>query len=67
MSHSSAIAILIVGVALVVSAFAAGEFYPGMFGTGKRKPLPKWLGRVWFLGSGAVLIYWAIRYGFLRK
>jgi len=67
MSHSSAIFELVAGVAAIIFAFVAGEFYPGMIGTPKRNPLPKWLGRFVFVAGGSVFIYWAIRYGFLRS
>jgi len=68
MNSSSAIVMLIAGIAAIIFAFVpGGEFYPGMIGTPKRKPLPKWFGRGWFIAGGGVFIYWAIRYGFLRK
>jgi hypothetical protein len=28
-----------------------------------RKPLPRWLGRLWFAAAGALLIYWSLTHG----
>ena len=31
-----------------------------------RRPLPRWFGRLWFVGGGALLIYWGLNaYGLL--
>ena len=27
------------------------------------KPLPRWFGRLWFVGAGALLIYWGLTHG----
>jgi len=42
---------------LVAKTYRAGG--PGRTATGK--PLPKWFGRLWFVGFGVILLYLAIR------
>jgi len=60
--------VLIIFITLLMAAFsiyvgfAAQSFHPGRLGrhaTGK--PLPRWFGRLWFLGFAAVLLYLAVR------
>jgi hypothetical protein len=47
---------VLIGIMTIVFGFIADVFYPGLHGT-KKKALPKWVGRIWFLGIGAWLIF----------
>jgi hypothetical protein len=48
-----------VGVATIIWCFVPGvKFYPGMIGrTENKKPIPRWSGRLWFIGFGLWFIY----------
>ena len=51
-----------IGTAAVAYAFTSHQFYAGAFGLGNRtKPIPKWFGRLWFVGVG--LWFFAIALG----
>ena len=52
------------GIAVAVFGLRGGGFYIPLLGLrGEvKKPLPVWLGRLWFVGIGIVLIYLGIRY-----
>ena len=28
-----------------------------------RKPVPRWFGRLWFVGAGVLLVYWGLTHG----
>lgn len=57
---------LYLAIALFCLYFArSDEFYsPGVLGKApgpKKKPLPRWLGRLWFLGIAAGAIYMGVK------
>jgi hypothetical protein len=52
----------VIGIGAVVCAFTGREFYASAFGLGDRtRPIPKWFGRLWFIGIGLWFI--AIAFG----
>ena len=57
--------LIMLGVAGIVLGVIPGvTFYPGLPGprTGSRaKPLPRWLGRLWFISVGALMLYWGVK------
>jgi hypothetical protein len=52
-----------IGVAGIIWAFVPGmTFYSGGFGiSNKKKPIPKWIGRIWFIIIGLGFIYLGLR------
>lgn len=66
MTDVSAIAAALFGLlAILLMLMPGGKYYARMIGTGK-KELPKWWGRLWFLGFAAVMFYLALNH-FLGK
>jgi len=63
---TSGILLLGVGIAaIVLGLLPVGNFFtelPTLRGI-IRKPLPRWFGRLWFVGFGALLIYWGLTHG----
>jgi hypothetical protein len=54
--------LIILGAAWITLGIVGRTFYPGLPGPRKRvKPLPPWLGRIWFIGLGALAVYIAVR------
>jgi hypothetical protein len=52
---------------LVVGLFFGGKYYGSMVGpVGKRTPIPKWLGHLWFLAFALVMFYFGFSH-FLKK
>jgi hypothetical protein len=45
------------GAFLIVSVFSKGDFYTGRTYSATSKPVPKWLGRSFFIAIGLFLIY----------
>ena len=60
--------IFLVGLGIAVTVFGllpGSNFFtelPTLRGI-VRKPLPRWFGRLWFVGAGALLIYWGLTHG----
>jgi hypothetical protein len=51
------------GIGAIIWCFVPGvKFHPGMFGSRNenRKEIPRWFGRIWFIGFGLWLIYMGI-------
>lgn len=62
MKYLTSIALFCMAGFGLYGGIAASAFYPGRLGRPSRgKPLPKWFGRLWFLGFAAIAIYWGIR------
>jgi hypothetical protein len=54
---------IVLGAAGIVLGLVAKTFYPGLPGPRKGvKPLPRWLGRVWFFLIGSWFIYLGLRH-----
>lgn len=52
-----------IGVAGIIWCLIPGvTFYPGLKGGPNRQPMPRWLGRVWFIALGLWFIYMGLRY-----
>jgi hypothetical protein len=66
MSDASAIGAAFLGSLAVLFVLISGEYYPSMMGPGQRK-LPKWWGRLWFLGFAAIMFYLALHHFFGKK
>ena len=58
--------LLVLGVLTIAFGMSGDKFYPGMIRrrTAQDRPLPKWLGRVWFCVVGAAAISDAIWHWF---
>ena len=56
---------IILGLAAIIWAYLPGStFYPGGFGISDRaKPIPKWLGRLWFTAVGLLILYFGLAAG----
>src|SRR4051812_30953144 len=56
---------VILGLAVIIWAYLPrGTFYPGGFGISDRtKPIPKWLGRLWFTAVGLLILYFGLADG----
>ena len=48
--------------AIIWSLIPGGTFYPGLKGGPNRKPVPKWFGRLWFIGVGLWFIYMGLKH-----
>jgi hypothetical protein len=57
------IVLLCLGIATIVFGLLPGvNFFtelPNLRGI-VRKPLPRWFGRLWFVGAGALFVYWGL-------
>jgi len=56
--------LLSLGAAVIVFGLLPGADFFFEFLTLRgivRKPVPRWLGRLWFVGAGTLLIYWGLR------
>lgn len=54
MTDTSAVAAAFFGLMAVLFGLISDEFYPSMLGPGRKK-LPKWWGRLWFLGFAGIM------------
>ena len=57
---------VVFGIAVTVFGLLPGANFftelPTLRGIVK-KPLPRWFGRLWFVGAGALCIYWGLTQG----
>lgn len=61
MGEGERIIVALIGFAALIWAFWPGvTFRAGAFGTGSRRPIPKWLGRVLFVSIGLWFTYTGI-------
>ena len=62
MNFDSILCFLMAAFAIYWALAPGGEFYPGrLAGKPKGKPVPKWFGRLWFLGFAVITLYEGIR------
>lgn len=62
MKNFDSIVFFLMAAFAIYIGFTAKEFYPGrLAGKPKGKPVPKWFGRLWFLGFSAIMLYEGIR------
>jgi hypothetical protein len=67
MNDTGAATMIGLGLFALLFLFVGGEYYASMVGPiGKRKPLPKWFGRLWFLAFALIMFYFGITH-FLKK
>lgn len=63
MSHADAMIGIAMGSAALVVGVRATDFYalgPGQRPKPATKTIPRWFGRLWFIGMGAFLICWSL-------
>lgn len=64
MNHEDALIAIAIGVAAIITGMGKkGEFYalgPGQRPKPDTKPIPRWFGRLWFVGGGGLVIYWSV-------
>jgi hypothetical protein len=66
MSDASAAAAAVFGLLAIIFVFVPGDYYPSMMGPAKRK-LPKWWGRLWFIGFAVVMFFLSLHHFLSRK
>ena len=67
MTDASAVVAAFFGLLAIFFVFLPGtKYYPRMIGRGK-KELPKWYGRLWFLGFAAIALYLSLRHFMMHK
>lgn len=63
---TTGVLLIALGIAATVVGLLPGEGFftelPTLRGI-VRKPLPRWFGRLWFVGAGALCIYWGLTQG----
>jgi len=66
MTDATAAAMAFFGLIAVPFGLFSDNFYSSMFGP-RRKTVPKWWGRLWFLGFAAIMFYLSLRHFLMRK
>jgi len=67
MSDASAATMAFFGIVAILFVLIPDvKYYARTIGTGK-KELPKWWGRLWFLGFAGVMLYLSLRHFLLHK
>jgi len=64
MNHEEAVMAIVAGVGSILTGLGKkGEFHalgPGQRPKPDTKPLPRWFGRLWFVGIGGLFVYWSL-------
>src|SRR5215467_7561703 len=64
MNHEEAVIEIAIGISAIVFGLGhKGGFYalgPGQRPKPNTKTVPRWFGRIWFMGCGGVMIYWGV-------